>query len=126
MIISGPVGADAEFGSGGDGIDVGSQKDEFPAVFKLLPLHHGIDPLVAVFLTSVLHPVSGDDEHHLLCPHFIAGIPLGIADLMDGLADGIQQGGRTADKVLLRGNRTDALDVDPGHARAGNHHRKAP
>ena len=108
-----PVLGDANGGGGADGVDVGAQEKEFPAVFFLLPPDHGPDPVGGVFPAGVLHAVGGDDEEGLFGPVLLPGVLVDIADVMDGAAHGIQQGGAAPDPVVLPGHGADLLQGHP-------------
>ena len=82
-------------------IDVGPQEEKLPAVFLLLVLDHFFHPSGRVAAAGVLHAVGGDNKKSALWHILGPGILMDVANMVDGSADGIQQGGAASDIVLL-------------------------
>ena len=72
-------------------IDVCAQENEFPTVLFLLSFYHFLDTSCTVTMATILHTVRDDDENRMLWHIFWARILVNVADVMNGLADGIQQ-----------------------------------
>ena len=111
VIVHGAVFADAEILCRLHGIDVGSQEQEFPTVLFLLALNHLFDLLAVVMMACVLHAVCRDDEQGMLRHIFGPRVLMDVADMMDGAADGVQQGGAASHGVVLVSHGPDAADV---------------
>ena len=94
-------------------IHVGSQEEKLPAVLRLLPPDHFPYPLGRVAAAGILHAVSGDDEEGVLRYIFRTGVLVDVSDVMDGAADGVQQGGTAADIIFLFRDGLDLAHVYP-------------
>ncbi len=108
----GAVVGNAKLRCGGDGIHVGAQEDELPAIFAFLVLNHLADFVVAEFTAGIFQTVGGDHEHHMFGAFVFGGVLLGVTDLVDGFADRIQQGGAAAHKVFVFGDGGDPAQGD--------------
>ena len=61
-VVDGTIRADAEVLGGLHRVNVGTQKQELPAVFGLLPFNHPLYRVAGVVMAGVFHAVGGDDE----------------------------------------------------------------
>ena len=110
-VVGGAAGGDAEAGGLADGVDVGAEEDELPAVSLLLALDHVADLVEAVAAAGVLHAISDDDENGLLRDILLACVFVDVADVVDGATDGVEQGGAAADVVLGIRHGLDLVDL---------------
>ncbi len=113
VVIRGALRPDAEPSGFLGSVDVGSQEQEFPAVFLLLTANHGLNPVVAVAAAGVFQAVGGDDEEGLLRPVFLSGVLVDVSDVVDGPAYRVQQRGAAPDKVFLFRQGLDFLQRHP-------------
>ena len=112
MVVHGAVGVDAKVTGRRHRVDVRAEEQEFPAVAALLPLDYLLDAVAAVVAAGVLHAVRGDDEQRVLRGIHLAGVLVDVADVVDGLADGVRQRRAAAGDILPFGQRLDPPDVD--------------
>ena len=66
-IINRSVGTDTELAGGLDGINVGTDENEFPVVFVFLFFDQRFNFPKSVFATGVFHAIGDDDENDLFC-----------------------------------------------------------
>ena len=93
------VVADAVGGGGGDGVLVGSEKEDLPVVFLRLVADHLADFLDVVIAGGVFITVGVDGDDDLARSVFFRRLSELLADVVDGAADGIEQGGATPGHV---------------------------
>lgn len=103
VIIGCPLAADTDADSSLDRVDVGAEKEKFPAVFFLLPFDHLLDLRAAVAVAGVFHPVGGDDEERMSRYVLRARIFMNVADVTDRAADSVYQGRTAASRVIRSG-----------------------
>ena len=94
-------------------VDVGPKEEELPAVLFLLPLDHFFHPLGRIAAAGILHAVGGDNKKSVFRHIHGPGILMDIADMVDSLADGIQQGGAAPNIVLFLRDRLDIAHLHP-------------
>ena len=90
--VEGVRGVDAEGGGGGDGVLVGGEEDEFPALRPLFDDEVG-DVLLGVFAAAVFMAVGEDGEDDVAGLLVVRTGGEGVGHFGQGAADGIQQGG---------------------------------
>lgn len=112
-VVHRSVGGDAQIARCFYRVDVDTQGEKFPAILLLLALEHLFDLLGRIVEASVLHDVDGDDEHGVLRHILEPGVLVAVADVVDGPADGIHQGGVAPDIVLLVGDGLDVAHLHP-------------
>lgn len=113
VVVYRPVGGNAKMARCLYRVDVGPQEEKLPAVLFLLPLDHLLHSLSGVAATGVLHAVGGDNEKGVLWHILGPSILMDVADMVDGPADGIQQGGAAPDIVLFLRDRIDIAHLHP-------------
>ena len=101
LVVHRTVSADAEAGRLLCRVDIGTQEEELPAALLLLTLDHAPYRLVVVAAAGVFVTVGGDDEHRLFRHVLAAGVLVDVADVVDGPANGVQQGRAATGEILL-------------------------
>ena len=56
------------------GIDVGAQKQKFPAVLLLLPLNHPVHLFIVIAFAGIFVSVGNDDKHRLIWYIFLPSV----------------------------------------------------
>ena len=97
-----------EIPGGFDSVDICTEEDEFPAVLFFLALDHFLDPFGGVLVAGVFVAVGSDDEDCLFGAVFIAGVLVYVSDMVNGPADGVEEGGTAAGIVFFVGQGLDA------------------
>ena len=113
VVVHRPVGGDAQMARRFHRVDVGAQKEEFPAILLLLALDHLFDPLGRVAAAGVLHAVGGDNKQGVLRHVLRPGVLVDVADVVDSPADGVQQCCAAPDIVLFVGDGPDLAHLHP-------------
>ena len=86
-----------------DGLDVGAEEEELPVVGLTLLLDEFGDFFVRVIVAGVLVAIGEGDDDHLPRALFLGEGRERFAEVVDGAAHGIEQGGHPARDVgLLR------------------------
>ena len=111
-IRGGVAGDDAQIRGGGNGILIRPKKEELPFVHFSLVFDHGGDLFPSVSLGSILKPIGQDRHDHLPRPLRFRRLLQPLAEPINGLADGVQQGGAAAGDV--------GVGVEPDGFRNGN------
>ena len=93
-------------------VDVSPQEEKLPAVLFLLPLDHFFHLPGRIAAAGILHAVGGDNKksvfRHILGP----GVLMDVSDVVDGSADGVQQGGAAPDLIVLLSERLDLVELE--------------
>ena len=113
VVVHRSVRGDAQMACRLHRVDVGPQEEKLPAVLLLLPPDHLLHLLSGVAVAGVLHAVGGDDEEGVLRHILGPGVLVDISDVVDGPADGVQQGGAAPDRVLLFRDGPDIAHLHP-------------
>ena len=126
MEVHRTVPAYAKAGGSLHGVDVGPEEEKLPAVLLLFLPHHGLHFIAAVAMAGVFHAIGRDDKDGVLRTIFLPGVFVDVGDMVDRAADGVDQCGPTADKVLAIRHRLDLPHVHPvvdDRAVVGEKHR---
>ena len=102
---------DAQGGGLVDGVLVGAEEEELPAVFLLPFADHAKDLVAGIFAAGVLQPVGEDGEDHLLRPFFLLQGFVTCACLADAPADGVEEGGHSARYIRVTRQRKYFADL---------------
>ena len=113
VVVHCPVGGDAQMARRLHCVDVGPQEEKFPAILFFLPPDHLLDLLGRIAAAGVLHAVGGDDKEGVLGHILVPGVLVDVPNVVDGPADGVQQGGAAPDIVLLVGDGLDLAHLHP-------------
>lgn len=114
---SGVFSVDAHAGGGGDGVLVGGEEEELPVVFLLLVSDHAEDLRDVVVGGGVFEAVGEDGDDDLSGPGGFRDGFQALAEIDDGAADGVEEGGGPA-RDVGRGVEVDHLR--DGQAFAGD------
>ena len=102
-----------EIGGGLYRVDIGAEKQEFPSESFLLATDHVPDLFDPVSAAGVFHAVGGNDKERMRGHIFRIGKFVKIADVLDGVADGVQKSGTALDTVLLSRHRRNVSRINP-------------
>ena len=93
VVVHRPVGGNAQAARRLHRVDVGPQEKELPAIFLLLPLNYLLDSRRRVAAAGIFYTAGGDDEEGMLRHVLKPGALVDVPNVVDGPADGVQQGG---------------------------------
>ena len=82
-----------------DGVNIGAEEEELPAIFALLMLDHLFNTGAIIATARIFHSIRRDDEQGVRRNIFLSRIPVDVTDVVDCAADRIQQGGAAADII---------------------------
>ena len=112
VIIYGTVGADAEMLCGLNGINIGSDEKELPAILFLLAFDHLFDFIARILVTGVFKSICSDDKHSVFRDIFGTSILVDVSNMLNCSADSINECSASSNIILFVSHRFNVGEFD--------------